>query len=246
MSIKKATTRLKHNKILLSFTQIFNEVCQGIRHTGAAGIYMYLASKPEDWEICKTELARHFNCGIKHINTCFKHLKDLGLIQISPHKDEKGKILYWETILHDRIHSGLTSVNNDDDNVDNSTMPVLDNVENPQCGKGAITKERDRQKKDFLKNKDSNTNIVYFLYELFLDEIGDKTFYRGHAKKIIDIHMKHKDMTFEESLTNSINNLKKHMQFTKVEKPAALFIDIIKKDKYFGDTKFYTSSKKQR
>lgn len=95
MSIEKIT--LAHEQ--QPFTTMFNTVLQGIGHTGALGVYCYLASKPPGWNIVKLELQRHFNCGREHMTTCINILKGLGLIEIIQNKDEKGRFISTQWLL---------------------------------------------------------------------------------------------------------------------------------------------------
>lgn len=241
MSIKKAKNLLKHNK--LSFTTILNEVCKGIRHTGAAGIYMYLASMPENWEICKTELARHFECGKDHINTCWKKLKEYGLIQVIAHKDTRGKITHWETVLNDRIYSKPETIENEQEVIDNSTIRVSRIVENPPCGEPAITNKRDLQTKDrtnkrsidrsFLSEKEQNLN------DLISKKLNNNTITN---KQIKDMLVK---STFE-TISKSIDHALVDQNFHNKMSPVAYFITCILNQGYYPDPLAQTYAKKPR
>ena len=58
MAIEKNTRNtLGHEKP--EFTIIKNKIINNIRNPGALAIYCYLASKPENWDICKKHLQNH-------------------------------------------------------------------------------------------------------------------------------------------------------------------------------------------
>ncbi len=102
MSIEKLTKAvLEHEPA--PFTMIFNEILQGIHHTGALGVYCYLASKPAGWNINKTELQRNFNCGREHITTCINFLKNIGVLVVTPVRNELGQMMGWSWLLKRHI-----------------------------------------------------------------------------------------------------------------------------------------------
>jgi hypothetical protein len=109
MSIQRNTTAiLQHDAS--PFTTMFNDVLQGIKHTGALGVYCYLASKPAGWVIRKEELQAHFNCGRDHIQTCINFLKRLGVLVVTPRKSENGKYNGCDWTLLRHIPSDCTIV----------------------------------------------------------------------------------------------------------------------------------------
>ena len=108
------------------FTTIITSTIANIKDDSALGIYCYLASKPENWSICKKELMNHFNRGRDHINNKFAYLKSLGLIESIAIKNHKGQINKWETLLHAEI--------------------INQNTENPYYGKTRILKNHTLEK----------------------------------------------------------------------------------------------------
>lgn len=109
MSIERNTTT-----ILMQdespFTTMFNDVLNGITNTAALGVYCYLASKPSGWHISKKELQRHFSCGRDHINTCFKFLQKLGVLNVFCIRGEKGMIKQWEWHLKRHIPAAQSTI----------------------------------------------------------------------------------------------------------------------------------------
>jgi hypothetical protein len=124
----------KNNKNTLvhedgGFTTALNETIQNIKHTGALGLYIYLASMPPDWDICKNQLQDHFGCGKEHMNTCFKYLKDIGAIEVIMNRNEKGQSIGWNTILKRKINI--------------QSVPYIQKPENPNSGQ--FTRNRKTQ-----------------------------------------------------------------------------------------------------
>lgn len=163
MSIEKNTKNtLQHEEA--PFTTLINEVLNNIRHTGALGVYCYLASKSSGWNICKKQLQNHFGCGRKHIDSCFKYLKEIGVIHILMIRDSKGRAIGWETILKrtlpaqhiqntQKVHSGELS-----------RIPISHNVENPDCGKGTPINKRYIEIKDIINNISTSDEVADFYY----------------------------------------------------------------------------------
>lgn len=87
----------------LGYTQLLNETLNAIEDAEVLGIYCYLASKPEEWNINKQQLRNHFKIGINKIDNIFTKLKSLGLLETLPVKDKQGKIIHWDYYLRMRI-----------------------------------------------------------------------------------------------------------------------------------------------
>lgn len=68
----------------------------------AKGIMAYLLSMPDDWVFYMEELQTHSTDGKTSFTNGFKELKDCGYVERKPIKDdESGKIIRWETIVHE-------------------------------------------------------------------------------------------------------------------------------------------------
>jgi|SRR5690349_5456514 len=103
MSIVKNTPNfLKLSK--LPFTTLLNKTIDLIKDPGALGIYLYLSSKSDDWEISETNLKNRFGKGRDYIRDRLSELKALGLIETFAIKDKKGRIVKWETVLYNEPH----------------------------------------------------------------------------------------------------------------------------------------------
>lgn len=154
MSIEKNTKNsLVHEDG--GFTTLLNSTLQNIRNPGALAVYCYLASKPTDWEICKIHLQNHFLKGKDYINSCFKHLKEIGALEIKMNRDEKGKCTGWITILKSRINvQYVYDIQNaeNQDSGDSSRILKNQNLGKPESGKSALTNKR-RKTKERERNK---------------------------------------------------------------------------------------------
>ena len=99
MSIEKSTPHfLKHSG--LSFTTLLNKTIEAIRDPGALGIFVYLASKPTDWEISEKNLQNRFSRGRDYIRARMAELKSIGLLKSIAVKGSDGRIIHWESILY--------------------------------------------------------------------------------------------------------------------------------------------------
>lgn len=102
MAIRKnAPNYLKKTK--QPFTTLLNKTLDLIPDAAALGIYVYLSSKQNDWIIQEKDLMSRFGSGRDFIRARMKILKDLGLLIKESVRDEKGKIIHWETILLNEV-----------------------------------------------------------------------------------------------------------------------------------------------
>jgi len=126
--IKNTPNFLKHSG--LSFTTIVNETIDLIPDAGALGIYCYLASKSENWNICNVHLQNRFKKGRDYIKKKISILKEIGLIKTVAIKNEKGVILHWETSLINHL-----STHNTENPYCGEKLSTVHNTENPASGK---------------------------------------------------------------------------------------------------------------
>src|SRR6056297_2298324 len=79
----------KHPK---NFAIVCNEVAKREDITARAkGIYYYLATLPEDWNLKQKEMYNHFVEGDKALRKAFNELIEKGYINRIARKDKKGK-----------------------------------------------------------------------------------------------------------------------------------------------------------
>lgn len=150
--IKNTPNFLKHSG--LSFTTIINQMMDLIPDDGALGIYCYLASKSENWNICYTHLQNRFKKGRDYIQKKMDILKKVGAIKKQAFRDEKGKIIYWETILINFIETQNTPFQYSSEKVIHTQI-----TENPESGKSrclekqALLNKRSLPIKEKIRNK---------------------------------------------------------------------------------------------
>lgn len=89
MSIEKLTFEQirQENK---PFTTIFNDVIQNIKDSETLGVYCYLSSLPQNWNVNKTHLMNHFEFGIDKIKKIMSWLNDKQLIEYHRTRDDQG------------------------------------------------------------------------------------------------------------------------------------------------------------
>ena len=106
MSIVKNTPHyLKHSK--KGFTTVQNKTIESIKDPSTLGIYVYLTSKPDDWEISEKNLMNRFGKCRDFIRSRMAELRDIGLLESVAIKNDKGKIVYWEKILYEEVQVHL-------------------------------------------------------------------------------------------------------------------------------------------
>ncbi|MDP8268835.1 MAG: hypothetical protein P9L97_08925 [Candidatus Tenebribacter davisii] len=148
MSIEKASY-LKHKGNVEPYTRVWNKTIEAIPNDSALGIYLYLASKPEDWIVQEQDIMKRFKRGRDYVRKCLNILKEAKLYNKRSVRDEKGHITHWETELYSQVP-------------ENPSCGEHQVPENPTSGKTHLlvnpthTKERNIQ----IKEKDTNAPIV--------------------------------------------------------------------------------------
>ncbi|HFK1531720.1 DNA-binding protein [Bacillus thuringiensis] len=67
----------------------------------AKGILAYILTLPDDWVFYREELSQHAKDGINSLRAGMQELKEYGYIRRFPVRDEKNKIVRWETIIYE-------------------------------------------------------------------------------------------------------------------------------------------------
>lgn len=94
-----ATFRVNKSK---NYTTINNTGLRDERLSWKAkGILAYILSLPDDWVFYMEEIATHAKDKISSLYSGMKELKKYGYVKRFPVKDEKGKIIKWETIVYE-------------------------------------------------------------------------------------------------------------------------------------------------
>ncbi|PEA75133.1 DnaD domain protein [Bacillus wiedmannii] len=150
-----ATFRVSKDK---NYTTINNTGLRDERLTWKAkGILAYILSLPDDWVFYMEEVATHAKDKLDSLKSGMKELKEHGYVKRFPVKDEKGKIIRWETVIYEVPQGEYPLVENPP-----VGKPLVDEppVENPLL---LNTKELSTNKQN--TNLQSSSNNVFSFYE---------------------------------------------------------------------------------
>lgn len=104
----------------------------------AKGVLLYLLSRPDDWQVYESELQKHAADGRDSLRTGIKELENVGYIQRSRIRDEKGHFKEYEYSVYEQpiqvgkshlgnTHLGNTHLGEPDTTNNNSTNNDLTN-----------------------------------------------------------------------------------------------------------------------
>ena len=150
-----ATFRVNKSK---NYTTINNTGLRDERLSWKAkGILAYILSLPDDWVFYMEEIATHAKDKISSLYSGMKELKKYGYVKRFPIKDEKGKIIKWETIVYEVPQEENPHVE----------IPQMDipHVENPHIENQTLLSTN-----NLLSTNKQNTNIqssssIFSFYE---------------------------------------------------------------------------------
>ena len=124
------------------FTQVDNKLVNDTRLSmQAVGLFVYLWSKPNDWQYIKEQLVKRFNIGRDGLNSALKLLEDCNYLYKQCTRGEAGKFTHSKWILSDTGNARELANNPLTDN------PLTDNplTANPQLvilNKQRLNKQR--------------------------------------------------------------------------------------------------------
>lgn len=128
------------------YTCISNEILQrkdlSMR---AKGLLAYLLSLPENWELHKTEVQKHFTDGRDAVFHAFQELERKGYIQGKKYRDEKGLFRYQYTVYEEP-----QTIPHNPERINRYGPTVSVNTHIKSTKKQSIYKE---EKKDFFKKE---------------------------------------------------------------------------------------------
>jgi hypothetical protein len=147
--IEKVTQNyLKKSGFEIPYTLILNETLDAIPCNSALGIYLYLARKPQDWDIQEQDIMNRFGKGRDHVRKCLKILKKIGLYKKVAVRNQDGTVKCWESTLYAQITENPTSGFNQI--TEKPTCSKTQSLDNP-----THTNKRDIQ----IKEKETNERI---------------------------------------------------------------------------------------
>jgi hypothetical protein len=162
------------------FTQVDNILVNDTRLSmQAIGLFVYLWSKPDDWEYIKEQLAKRFNIGRDALNSALKLLENCNYIYKQFIRDENGKFTNAKWILSDignakeLLDEPLTEKQNTEKPYAESPYTENPLADNPQL----VIYNKQRL---FISNKDNNNSDLKEIIkqdkiktelDLFCDEV---------------------------------------------------------------------------
>lgn len=126
----------------IPYFQIYTHVIQNINDLEAGFVWVYLRSKPKDWEVIKEHLKNKFNIGDDKLKKIFSYLASHKLIKYVRTRDDKGKIIKVEIVVLNGSKfindQQLKDLSTGDNKTDGSTGVKTQRVASHTCGSGAL------------------------------------------------------------------------------------------------------------
>lgn len=128
------------NEIKAEFTAVPNFVSRDSRTSWKAkGIFLYLASRPDDWEFNMYEIQKNATDGKTSLQTGLKELEETGYLIRKRSTNKKGQFNGWDWIL---------------------TLPKTDKQEIPLSGNPSDGKTAGRENGSYKKKESTKTEIT--------------------------------------------------------------------------------------
>lgn len=97
------STKLKKN-FQKGFTMVDNEIITSpVIDFKTLGIYLYLLSKPDNWDFSLANIAKSKDVGVDSVRTGINLLEKLGLLIRTPNKNQEGKFQGYNYEIYDTI-----------------------------------------------------------------------------------------------------------------------------------------------
>lgn len=136
------------NEVVKEFTALPNFVSRDKRTSWKAkGIFLYLASRPDDWQFNMAEIQTNATDGKASLQTGLKELEETGYLIRKRSTNKKGQFNGWDYILT---------------LPDKPVFTLSDKTVNGQSdnGKSASYKKKDSTKKEITKKENTNSQSV--------------------------------------------------------------------------------------
>ncbi len=147
MSIQKYKPQFESggiNKQSVPFTQLCNKTIQNCTNMEAIGMWAYLQSMPDEWELNPNQLKKHFNVGKNKIYRILTYMIEAKLIVRHVHVCAKGtRVKTTYTVLN-----GMEFLEPSRPVQECAPLPQNPEVDNPEVDNRDYIKERDLQKKE--------------------------------------------------------------------------------------------------
>ena len=134
------------NRIKIPFTQIPNKVINNPELSAKAkGVYIYLMSKPNDWQFYESEIVKHFSDGKHSINVAVRELIKSNLL-VRKQKRVQGKFDHYDWILNptetDLSEVGKTETRKSDFGKSDTTNTNSSNTNNNNTNNRSIIRPK--------------------------------------------------------------------------------------------------------
>lgn len=99
--------KLQKVQSIMPFELIDRETIQSIKNPISLAIWVYLQSKPDNWDVSEIEIRKNFNIGKERYSIAMKELRDLGLYEYTIKRNSKGIISKRTFILYPQVRKTL-------------------------------------------------------------------------------------------------------------------------------------------
>lgn len=145
----------KHN-----YTCVSNEILQrNDLSMQAKGLLVYLLSLPQDWEVHKSEIWKHFSNGRDAVYRAFEELERKGYITGKKYRDKKGRFRVEYTVYEE---PNITETEPDLKNRNGKTAAVFQEVINKykqNIHKKDFFKKENQKQEESTQKEEKNTSM---------------------------------------------------------------------------------------
>jgi len=85
--------KLKKHQDDIPYTMASRDIVQQLTNPVALAIWIYLQSKPEDWNLSEGQIRSHFNVGEDRYKAAMRQLREAGLYEVVRIKNDMGKFI---------------------------------------------------------------------------------------------------------------------------------------------------------
>lgn len=132
-----------------NYTCVSNEILQRKDLSmQAKGLLVYLLSLPEDWEIHKSEVWKHFSNGRDAVYRAFEELERKGYIQGKKYRDEKGRFQHQYIVYEEPTTQYYPELKNRHGKTETVFQEVISTYKQSKYKKDFFKKENQKQEKE--------------------------------------------------------------------------------------------------
>ena len=170
-------------------TILFTKTIQSIRNPNDLAIYVYLASKPDEWNVNIKELMTHFiKMGRDKVYKCLNDLCLIGLMERKEKRNKSGKFLEYQYFLYLKPVPCFQELNKPLPDLPDPGLPLPENtdtyktkrscIKNIESKKGLIKTptQEDKQQYHYHLSKGESIPKEYLHVKQWLDEIKKQNY----------------------------------------------------------------------